>query len=77
MSDSSRDSEIGIAANAILVSLLKTLVDKAVLSNADVRAVLSSAACDLSPHQYSAPTKGAEGIILNDVLPGFPEDGGD
>ena len=77
MSDSSRDSEIGIAAYAIVVSLLKTLADKAVLSNADARAVLSKAAGDLSPHQYSAPAKGAEGIILNDVLPGFPEDGGD
>jgi hypothetical protein len=77
MSDLSRNIEVGNAANAILVSLLRTLVDKAVLSNADVRAILTKASYDLPPHEYTAPAKGAEGIILNEVLPRFPEDGGD
>lgn len=72
-----RELEIGNAASAILVSLLKTLVDKNVLSNPDVRAVLTKAANDLGPHDYTAPVKGAIGIILDDLLPLFPEDGGD
>jgi hypothetical protein len=72
-----RELEIGNATSAILISLLKTLVDKNVLSNADVRVLLTKAADDLGPHEYTAPIKGAIGIILDDVLPVFPEDGGD
>ncbi len=72
-----RELELGNAASAVLVSLLKTLVDKNVLSNAEARIVLTKAANDLSPHEYAAPVKGAMGIILNDLLPMFPEDGGD
>jgi hypothetical protein len=72
-----RELEIGNAASAVLVSLLKSLIDKNLLSNADVRALLTKAASDLGPHEYTAPVKGAIGIILNDLLPIFPEDGGD
>lgn len=71
------DLEIGKASSAVLISLLKTLIDKNVLSNADVRALLTRAASDLGPHEYAVPLKGAIGFILDDVLPIFPEDGGD
>lgn len=47
------------------------------LTNADVRAILTNAAYDLPPHDYAAPAGGAAGIILNEMLPRFPEDGGD
>lgn len=59
------------------LSLLKTLVDKNLLSNTDVRVLLTKAAGDLGPHEYAAPVKGARGIIVNDLVPMFPEDGGD
>ena len=72
-----RELEIGNAASAVVVSLLKTLIDKNVLSNADVRVLLTKAASDLGPHEYTVPIKGAIGIILDDLLPIFPEDGGD
>jgi len=72
-----RELEIGNATSAILISLLQTLVDKHVLSNTEVRAVLTKAATELGPHDYTAPVKGAIGIILDDVLPQFPENGGD
>ena len=48
-----------------------------ILSNAEARILLTKAAGDLGPHEYVAPVKGAMGIILNDLLPIFPEDGGD
>ena len=72
-----RELELGNAASAVLVSLIRTLVDKDILSNAEVRVLLTKAASDLGPHEYVAPVKGAMGIILNDLLPMFPEDGGD
>ena len=72
-----RELEIGNATSAIVISLLKTLIDKDVFSNDDVRALLTRAAGDLGPHEYTAPVKGAIGIILDDILPSFPEDGGD
>ncbi|MFY9600766.1 MAG: hypothetical protein WAR02_11075 [Pseudolabrys sp.] len=72
-----RELEIGNATSAILISLLQTLVDKHVLSNTEIRAVLTKAATELGPHDYTAPVKGAIGVILNDVLPQFPENGGD
>lgn len=37
----------------------------------------SEAATELGPHNYTAPVKSAIGIILDDVLPKFPENGGD
>jgi len=77
MSARSRDVEIGHATNAVLVSLLRTLLEKSVLSNAEVRVLLTKAAYELHPHEYAAPAEGAAGIILNDMLPRFPEDGGD
>lgn len=77
MQEQSRELDIGIAANAVLVSLLKALVEKKLLTNVDVRALLTRAASDLGPHEYTAPLKGAVGVILNDLLPQFPEDGGD
>jgi hypothetical protein len=70
-------AETASAANAVLVSLLRTLVEKSVLSSADVRALLTKAAYDLHPHDHAAPAEGAAGIILNELLPRFPEDGGD
>ncbi len=72
-----RELELGNATSAILISLLRTLIDKNVLSNAEVRVLLSKAAADLGPHDYTAPVKGAIGIILDDILPAFPENGGD
>ncbi|HEX9144651.1 MAG TPA: hypothetical protein VGA09_10295 [Candidatus Binatia bacterium] len=72
-----RELEIGNATSAILISLLRNLIDKHVLSNTEVRAVLTKAATELGPHDYTAPVKGAIGIILDDVLPQFPENGGD
>jgi len=72
-----RELEIGNATSAILISLLRTLIAKDVLSNTDVRALLTKAADDLGPHEYTAPVKGAIGIILDDILPQFPDNGGD
>jgi len=72
-----RELELGNAASAVLVSLLRTLVSKNVLSNAEARVLLTNAASDLGQHDYAAPVKGAMGIILNDLLPMFPEGGGD
>jgi hypothetical protein len=77
MSSKSRDAEIGSAVMAVLVSLIRTLLEKSVLTNSEVRALLSKAAYDLHPHDYAAPAAGAAGIILNELLPRFPEDGGD
>ncbi len=72
-----RELELANAASAVLISLLKTLVNKNILSNAEARTLLTKAASDLGQHEYAAPVKGAMGIILNDLLPMFPEDGGD
>ena len=72
-----RELEIGNATSAILISLLRVLVDKQVLSNTEARAVLTKAAEKLGPHDYTAPVKGAIGIILDDILQQFPENGGD
>jgi hypothetical protein len=72
-----RELEIGNATSAILISLLRALVGKDMLTNDEVRAVLTRAAADLGPHEYTAPVKGAIGIILDDILPTFPENGGD
>ena len=63
--------EIGNATTAILVSLLQTLIDKNVLSNADVCSLLTKAADDLTSGEYASPIKGAAGIILDDMLPRF------
>jgi hypothetical protein len=57
--------------------LLQTLVGKGVVSNTEVRVLLTKAANDLGPHDYTAPVKGAIGVILDDILPKFPENGGD
>ena len=70
-----RELEIGNATSAILISLLRSLIDKNVLNNSDVRALLKKAASDLGPHDYTAPVKGAIGIILDDILPQFPNGG--
>ena len=72
-----RELEIGNATSAMLISLLHTLVDKDVLTVTEVRALLTRAASDLGPHDYTAPVKGAIGIILDDVLAKFPGIGGD
>ena len=72
-----RELEIGNATSAVLISLLQTLVAKGVVSNPEVRALLAKAANDLGPHEYTAPVKGAIGVILDDIMPKFPENGGD
>lgn len=72
-----RELEIGNATSAVLISLLRTLIDKGVLSNIEVRALLTKAANDLGPHEYTAPVKGAIGVILDDILSQFPDNGGD
>ncbi len=71
-----RNHDIGRAASAVLVSLMQTLVRKKVLSDAEVRALLTKAANEITPHDYASPAKGAEGVILDDLLPLFAEDGG-
>jgi len=77
MSQRSREAEIGHATSAVLFSLLRVLLEKAILTNTDVRALLTKAAYDLHPHDYAAPAEGAAGIILNEWLLKFAEDGGD
>jgi len=72
-----REHEIGQAVSVVVVSLMRTLVLKDVLSNADVRALLTKAASEIRPHEYTAPAPGAVGVILDDLLPMFAEDGGD
>ncbi len=72
-----RELELANATNAVLIALLRGLVDKGIFSNDEVRALLSKAAAELGPHNYTAPVKGAIGVILDDLLPAFPENGGD
>ena len=69
--------EIGNATTAILISLLQTLIDKNVLSNADVRSLLTKAAGDLTSGEYASPVKGAVSIILDDLLPRFAKGSAD
>jgi hypothetical protein len=71
-----RELELGNATSAILISLMRTLIDKNALSDTKVRVLLTKAADNLGPHEYTAPVKGAIGVILNDILPLFPENGG-
>lgn len=75
--ENSHDHDLSQALAAVTASLLRTLVRKNVLSNADVRALLTTAASDITPHEYTAPAPGAAGVILDELLPIFPEDGGD
>ena len=77
MNHQQHELQIGTATSAVLVSLLQTLVDKEILSNSEVRTLLTKAASDLGPHGYTAPYEGGMGFILDDLLPKFPEDGGD
>jgi hypothetical protein len=69
--------EIGNATSAMLVSLLQTLIEKDVLSYADVRSLLTKAAGDLASREYANPVKGAVAIILDDLLPRFAKNGDD
>jgi hypothetical protein len=46
-----RELELGNAASAVLVSLLRTLVDKSILSKSEARILLTKAANDLGPHE--------------------------
>jgi hypothetical protein len=71
-----RELEIGNATSAILVSLMRMLIDKDVLSDTEVRVLLTKAADNLGPHEYTTPVKGAIGVILYDILPRFPENDG-
>jgi len=77
MYEKGRDIDVGNATSAIVISLLRALAEKNLLTNAEIRAVLKRAANDLGQHEYSEPMKGAAGIILDDLLPEFPENGGD
>ncbi len=77
MSPRSNEADIASAANAVLVSLLRMLLEKSLLTSEDVRVLLTKAAYDLHPHDYAAPAEGAAGFILNELLPRFSEDGGD
>jgi hypothetical protein len=53
------------------------LIERNVLSNEDVRSLLTKAAGDLASHEYASPVKGAVGIILDDLLPKFAKGGAD
>jgi hypothetical protein len=76
VSQQSCEVEISDATRAVLVSLLRALLEKSILSNSDVRTILTKAAHGRHPHDYAAPAEGAAGIILNEILPKFAEDGG-
>ncbi len=75
--EASRDHDVNQALTAVTASLLRTLILKNVLSTADVRSLLTTAASEIRPHEYTAPTPGAAGVILDELLPMFAEDGGD
>jgi hypothetical protein len=65
-----RELEIGNATRTVLLAL----IDKDVLmTNAKVRALLTKVAANLGPHDYTAQVKGAIGIVLDDLLPRFPD----
>jgi hypothetical protein len=70
-----RELEVGSATSAILISLLQVLIDKGILTGVEVRALLTNAASSLGPHEYTAPVEGAIGIILDNILPKFPNGG--
>lgn len=72
-----REIEVANATSAVLISLMRALAEKDLLTNAEMRAVLMKAADDLGPHEYIEPIKDAADILLNDILPQFPENGGD
>ena len=65
----------GVKCPGVIRSAL--MVEKNILSNDEARILLTKAASELGPHEYVAPVKGAIGIILNDLVPMFPETGGD
>ena len=70
-------AEIENAVIAVVVALMQALVDRNVLSNKDVRQALAGAASHLGPHDYGAPVGGAIGIVLSEIMPQFPDSGGD
>jgi hypothetical protein len=70
-----RELEIGNATSAILISLLRALVDKQVLSNTEARAVLTKAADKLGPHDYTAPVKGGSASSSMTFCNSFPRTG--
>ncbi len=75
--ENGHDHNVRQALTAVSASLLHSLLHKNVLSTADVRPLLTKAASELRPDEYTAPTPGAAGVILAELLPLFPEDGGD
>ena len=77
MYDGYKTAEIETAVSAVLSALIRTLVDKDVLSNSDVRQMLTRAVSALGPHDYGAPVHGAAGLILAEIMPQFPDAGGD
>jgi hypothetical protein len=77
MNGKASERDRGNATSAVLISLLHPLAENDLLTNSEIRALLKKAANDLGQHEYGEPMKGPAGIILDDLLPQFPENGGD
>jgi len=68
--------ELGAVGASILVALLELLVDKNVLTRADVRGILADARQSLEPASSSMSIARAIAIIEKDILPKFPSKSG-
>ena len=68
---------LALAGGVIMVALLETLVEKNVLSAAEVRALLSKALLGIGPHARSAGGYEASWAIANIMRERFPESRGD
>jgi hypothetical protein len=64
---------LALAGGVIMVALLETLVEKNVLSAAEVRALLSKALLGIGPHARSAGGYEASRAIANIMRERFPE----
>jgi hypothetical protein len=68
-------SEFALIGTSVLVSLMETLVEKGVLSRADVEGIFSRAASQMqSEAPTSAPVVRAAVLINDHILPVFGED---
>jgi hypothetical protein len=64
---------LALAGGAIMSALLDTLVEKQVISNAEVRALLSRALLGIGPHARSAGGYEASKVIASIMRERFPE----
>jgi hypothetical protein len=74
MSDADDKAQgLALASGVIMVALLETLVEKNVLSAAEVRALLSKALIGIGPHARSAGGYEASRAIAAIMRERFPE----